>query len=118
MFVELNLLPCYEEFSKTMDTIFKIIGNDSPFVLNLIPIRGTIHKKYIDKIVNNSDSKFDDSIGILKKHSSMAPVTITPIMLCKRFGYWIDQRKHISGIDESILNEYKNFYPFYSTKIE
>ena len=95
------------------------MGNESSFILNLIPIRGAIHKKYINKIVDNTgDEKMDGSIGLLKKQTSVAASAASPVLFAKRFGFWIDQRKRVNNLDESILNEYKKFYPLYATLVQ
>lgn len=57
MLVEVNLLPSYEELSKIVDKICKVMGEDNRFVLHLVPLRSAIQNKYINKIV---DKKEDD----------------------------------------------------------
>lgn len=42
LFVEQNMLPSYEEMSKALDTMVKIIGYDSKFAMNILMVRSTI----------------------------------------------------------------------------
>lgn len=39
LFVEFNLLPTYDDFSKTIDRIMNAIGMDSHFCKVVIPVR-------------------------------------------------------------------------------
>ena len=43
LFVEINMLPSYEEMSKTIDNMLKVIGYESKFALNILLIRSIIH---------------------------------------------------------------------------
>ena len=88
------MLPSYEEMSKVIDNMLKIIGYDTKFALNLVLIRSVIHENYISKIVEAPESS--SKVGMLKKHISYAPSMVTPALLCKRFGFWIDQRKKLN----------------------